>query len=71
MKLNTTGKITHTLYLSGKDIIDLLEALGSNYIPNETVEIVFKVPTGGDHSGSEVEFENDERVKVTWTEERG
>lgn len=72
MKLIRKGKITHTVTLSGADILDLLPHLGTNYSPPATatsVEVEFLVPGGGDYSNEAVDFMKEEWVRVTWTVE--
>lgn len=71
MKLKKSGKITHTITLSGKDILEMLPELGTDYAPGNDATITFKVPTGGDYSGTSVNFEDDERITVTWTTRSG
>lgn len=66
MKKTVKGEITHRLELSGKDILELLPELGTNYTPNDTATVEFMVPSGGDYSGCLVGFEDQHRVIVTW-----
>jgi len=70
MKLKTKGKITHTVTLSGKDIIDMLHEMGTNYAPGANATVEFEVPSGGDYSGMSVDFLSEERVTVTWVTQR-
>lgn len=46
MKKTVKGEITHRLELSGKDILEMLPELGTNYTPNDTATVKFKVPSG-------------------------
>lgn len=71
MKLSKKGKITHTVTLSGKDIIDLLHQNGTDYSPGDDATVEFKVPGGGDYSSCNVDFLSEERVVVTWTKATG
>jgi len=70
MKLKTKGKITHTVTLSGKDIIDMLHEMGTSYTPGANATVEFEVPSGGDYSGMSVDFLSEERVTVTWVTQR-
>lgn len=71
MKLTKKGKITHTVTLSGEDIIELLHQNGTDYAPGSDATVEFKVPSGGDYSGMDVDFLKEERVTVRWTKATG
>ena len=71
MKLTKKGKITHTVTLSGKDIINMLHEMGTDYGPGSDATVEFKVPGGGDYSNTDVDFLNEERVVVRWTKATG
>lgn len=73
MKLTKKGKITHTVTLSGKDIIDMLHMLhlmGTDYGPGSDATVKFKI-TGGNDGHRDVYFLNEERLVVTWTKATG
>ena len=67
MKLIKTGRITHTVKLTGEDITEMLANCGTDYTANDTATVKFKVPSGGDHSGMSVDVTEENCVTVTWT----
>ncbi|PPD55540.1 MAG: hypothetical protein CTY12_00760 [Methylotenera sp.] len=69
MKTNSTTTVTQSLTLSGKDIITLLNKVGvfNDEIIKLPMKVVFQVPGGGDYSNTDVEFEKEEWVKISWT----
>lgn len=69
MKYSAKGKITHTVKLTGKDILDLMPNLGTRYTPGTRATIEFEVPGGGDYSSCSIDFMNEARVTIEWVEE--
>jgi hypothetical protein len=71
VKLTKKGKITHTVTLSGKDIIDMLHERGTDYSPGPDATVKFKVASGGNCSNTDIYFLDEGRVVVTWTKATG
>ena len=67
MRLTRSGKITHTLTPSGKDILKTLHRPGTDYLPDSNATVEFHVPGGGDYSNERVNFLEEDRVIVSWT----
>lgn len=73
MKYFAKGKVTHTVQLTGRDIIEMLADIGLDIpVPMLGVseaEIKFEVPGGGDYSNCSVDFKDEPRVSVSWSVE--
>ena len=71
MKQSSNTTVSQSVALTGKDVVELLVSAG--IIPEELIEdkvsihVNFKVPTGGDYSGMDVDFDKEERLVVSWT----
>lgn len=67
MKYKSTGKITHTVELTGEDIMGMMSEMGTRYTPGDNATIEFRVPSGGNYAGEAVDFKKEPRVIVSWT----
>lgn len=66
MKYKAKGKITHTVELTGADIMGMMSEIGTRYTPGSDATIKFRVPGGGDYSNVSIDFKDEPRVIVTW-----
>lgn len=64
-EVKTSTIITRTIKLSGQDIVDLLIARDPALRDRHT-EVTFTVPTGADHSGDDIEIDEENPVIVTF-----
>lgn len=69
MKIEKRGIVNHTLTLTGKDIIEMLQTYSADVAPSKDVKIIFRVPGGGDWSGQDIDIMNDSGIILTWTRE--
>lgn len=69
MKTNSNTVVNQSITLSGRDIVKLLNKAGifNDGMMDIPTKVVFKVPRGGDYSGMDVDFDNEELVQVSWT----
>jgi len=67
-KTVTTVQKTHTIKLTGADIIELMEENGHEISKEGNIKVTFTVPGGADWSGMEIEIDNDYPIEVEWTE---
>ena len=63
MKYKATGKITHTVELTGEDIMGMMCELGTRYTPAQDATIQFRAPG----LSEVVDFKKEPRVIVSWT----
>jgi len=61
----------HKVKLTGKDLLEYLAGsrpleIGGEPIPSNA-EITFRVPTGGDRSGTNVEITEDDPITISWS----
>lgn len=69
MNIRSNSTIHQSISVSGRDIVKVLHRAG--IIPEEAmkqnIQVVFKIPGGGDYSNTDYEFNNEELVQISWT----
>jgi hypothetical protein len=67
-KIKTLTTHHHVLPLTGKQLIEMLrlDAKMTVEVPADAT-VSFRVPSGGDWSGTEIEIDGDNPVQISWT----